>query len=213
MKRYILLLLSCFIFLNVNCQTIHKYDYIIDMHYYKAFYNKNIKTSSFVIYKLYKGGGDVNRASYSFKGYKDLPYFKYSKSGYDRGHLVPAEDFANTNLRLKSTFYYINCVPQTPNLNRGIWKRYETQIRKLSQSDSLLVICGGCDYPYTNNTNARYIPRNCFKIVYDLKTKKCIYSLLFSNNTTSSFVKNENKLKQRMSFKHALDLYNKKSNY
>ena len=213
MKKLFIILLFMFSCLFAYSQTIHSYDYVIDMHYYKAYYSKTIKASSFVIYKLYQGGGDVNRASYSFKGYKDLPYFNYTKSGYDRGHLVPAEDFANTNLRLKSTFYYINCVPQTPNLNRGIWKRDETQVRKISQSDSLLIICGGCDYPRTGNGNIRYVPKNCFKIVYDLKTKKCIYSILFSNDGTSSTAKTEDKLKKVITFTKAKNLYNKKATY
>ena len=214
LKHSLFIILLFFINLfSLSQNIIYKYDHIIDMHYYKSYYSKKINGPSFVIYKLYKGGGDVNRASYSFKGYKDLPYFNYSKSGYDRGHLVPAEDLANTNVRLKSTFYYINCIPQTSNLNRGIWKRYETQIRKLSQSDSLLIICGGCDYPNTNDKNNKCIPKNCFKIVYDLKTKKCIYSVLFSNEGTSSTAKNEDKLKKTITFTKAKNLYNKKATY
>lgn len=213
MKHYLISLLFLIISIFSYAQTIHTYDYVINMKYYKSYYSKTIKGPSFVIYKLYKGGGDASRASYKFKGYKDLPYFNYNKSGYDRGHLVPAEDFADSNIRLKSTFYYINCVPQTPNLNRGQWKRYETEIRKLSQSDSLLIICGGCDYLRYGSENDRLIPTNCFKIVYDIKTKKCIYSILFSNKGTTTTVKNENKLKQKMGFKKAMNLYNKKSTY
>lgn len=213
MKKLLIILLFIFYCIFSYSQTIHSYDYIIDMNYYKSYYSKSIKAPSFVIYKLYKGGGDVNRASYNFKCYKDLTYFNYAKSGYDRGHLVPAEDFANSILRLKSTFYYINCVPQTPNLNRGIWKRYETKIRKLSQSDSLLIICGGCDYPRYGSGNIKLIPKNCFKIVYDLKTKKCIYSILFSNEGTPSTAKNEDKLKKTITFTKAKHLYNKKATY
>ena len=177
------LFLMCLIFsICISClgQKIEKYDQVINMKYYKAYYNKNIQTSSFVIYKLYKGGGDVSRTNMSFKAYKNLPHFNYTNSGYDRGHLVPAEDFANNKTKLKSTFYYINCVPQTVKLNRGIWKKYEGEIRKFSQRDSLLVICGGCDY---DNRNI-LIPRNCFKLVYNLKTKKCIYSLMFKNDNS-----------------------------
>ena len=213
MKRYLISFLISWIFISVGAQTIHGYNYIIDMKYYKSYYSKVIRGPSFVIYKLYKGGGNESRISYNFKKYKDLEYFNYTKSGYDRGHLVPAEDFAYDNIRLKSTFYYINCIPQTPNLNRGQWKRYETEIRKLSQSDSLLIICGGCDYPRSGSENNRCIPVNCFKIVYDLKTKKCIYSILFSNTGTTTTVKNEERLKKKMGFKKAMNLYNKKSTY
>lgn len=212
MKKLFVVLISILFTCLLFCQNIYKYDKIIDMHYYKAFYSSDIQTSSFVIYKLYKGGGDVNRAHYQFKAYKKLPHFNYTKTGYDRGHLVPAEDFANTNLRLKSTFYYINCVPQTVKLNRGIWKVYETKIREYSQSDSLIIVCGGCDYPNTTNMKKKLIPNNCFKIVYNLKTKKCVYSILFRNDNSGNAQLNK-KLKQKLTFNKIQELYNLKSNY
>lgn len=186
-------------------QTIEKYDTIYDLKYYKSYYCSNIKTSSFTIYKLYKGGGDESRSNMNFKSYKNLPHFNYINSGYDRGHLVPAEDFANNKNKLKSTFYYINCVPQTVKLNRGIWKKYESEIRKISQNDSILIICGGCDYDLDN----KLIPRNCFKIVYNLKTHKCIYSLMFKNDNTG-YVWVEDKLKKKITYKKAIQLYNYK---
>ena len=201
-----ILLIICFLFFSLFCysQNIEKYDNVYNLIYYKAYYNKDIKTSSFVIYKLYKGGGDISRSNMNFKAYKNLPHFNYTKSGYDRGHLVPAEDFANNKNKLKSTFYYINCVPQTVKLNRGIWKTYETEIRKISQRDSLLIICGGCDY----DGNNRLIPRNCFKLVYNLRTHKCIYTLMFRNDN-SGYVWVENKVKQKISYKKAIQLYEK----
>ena len=212
MRHYILFILF-FIASLCSAQRIHTYDYVIDMHYYKSYYSKSIKGPSFVIYKLYKGGGDASRASFNFKGYRDLPYFNYAKSGYDRGHLVPAEDYADTKVRLRSTFYYINCVPQTPNLNRGIWKRYETHLRKLSQTDSLLIICGGCDYPRAGNNDSRCIPTNCFKVVYNLKTKTCLYALLFTNQGTASSVKYSEQLTKIFTYRKAMNLYRKEQNY
>jgi len=203
MRKY-LFILFLFLSLSLCGQTIAKYDNIYDMKYYKAYYSKDIQTSSFVIYKLYKGGGDISRNNMSFKSYKNLPHFNYTKSGYDRGHLLPAEDFANNKNKLKSTFYYINCIPQTVKLNRGIWKTYETEIRKISQRDSLLIICGGCDYDLDN----KLIPRNCFKLVYNLKTHKCIYSLMFRNDN-SGYVWVENKIKKKISYKKAIQLYEK----
>lgn len=183
-------------------QNIEKYDYSIDMKYYKAYYNKDIKTSSFVIYKLYKGGGNVSRSNLSFRPYDNLPHFNYLKSGYDKGHLVPAKDFSKTLDMLRSTFYYINCVPQNPTLNRGIWKSYEEMVRQVSLSDSLLIICGGCDYKGE-------IPVNCFKIVYSLTTHNCIFTLLFPNNSSNT-VTIDNSLKQNMTFEKIYKLYHSK---
>ena len=196
-------LLTLFIFCSVICfgQNIASYDTIYNMKYYAACYNENIQTSSFVIYKLYKGGGDESRVGLSFKPYDNRPHFEYAKTGYDRGHLLPAEDYAYDYDKLKSTFYYINCVPQTARLNRGIWKTYETKVREISQSDSLLIICGGCDYE-----EGSLIPKNCFKIVYNLKNHRCLYTLLFTNHEPYTVI-SENKLKKKITFKKAYQLY------
>ena len=204
MKRILLtLLFNIVLFISVIAQNIHSYDYIIDMNYYKAYYSTEIQTSSFVIYKMYKGGGDVSRKGMNFKKYNRLPSFNYTNSGYDRGHLVPAEDMAYSEASLKSTFYYINAIPQNPTLNRSIWKQYEDDIRDISQNDSVLIICGGCDY------NKSLIPDKCFKIVYNLKTKRCIYALIFINDASRMIIYNDPKLKQKLPFSKVINLYNK----
>ena len=207
--RRLLFTLCCIIFLSINvvlCQNIEQHDYIIDMKYYKAYYCEDIQTSSFVIYKMYKGGGNVSRNGMNFKQYNKLNAFEYTNSGYDRGHLVPAEDMAWSKESLLSTFYYINCIPQTPKLNRSIWRVYENEIRDISQKDSLLIICGGCDYDDINVG----LPKNCFKIVYRLKDGKCLYSLLFENGWNNK-VKTEKRLKEQISYKKAKQLYHGKN--
>lgn len=176
MKKIILLLIIL-LSLNSYSQNIEKYDTIVVETNYKSYYSFKIKGPSFVIYKLYKGGGSVSRKGMDFKS--TLPFFDYKKNGYDIGHMADAEDFAYNEILEKETFKYYNAVPQKPNLNRGIWKGYETKIRKISQTDSLLIICGGCDYN-------GMIPNNCFKIVYSLSKRQILYSLVFTNNNNSS---------------------------
>lgn len=176
MKKIILLLIIL-LSLNSYSQNIEKYDTIVVETNYKSYYSFKIKGPSFVIYKLYKGGGSVSRKGMDFKS--TLPFFDYKKSGYDIGHMADAEDFAYNEILEKETFKYYNAVPQKPNLNRDIWKSYETKIRKISQTDSLLIICGGCDYN-------GMIPNNCFKIVYSLSKRQILYSLVFTNNNNSS---------------------------
>ena len=183
-------------------QNIEPFDTVIDLQYYKSYYCKDIKTSSFVIYKMYKGGGDVSRKGMNFKQFNKLPYFHYTNSGFDRGHLVPAEDMAYSYNSLKSTFYYINVIPQNPTLNRSIWRQYEDYIREKSQHDSLIIICGGCDYD-------GLIPERCFKIVYNLTNKKCIYSIIFYNNDSRIIIFDDRKLKQIFPFNKVIKLYNK----
>ena len=203
MKRLLLATILVFCSLFIIAQNIADYNTVYDMKYYKAYYSKTIQTSSFVIYKLYKGGGSVSRVNMSFRAYNKLPHYNYVKSGYDRGHLVPAEDFANDVNKLKQTFYYINCIPQTVKLNRGIWKTYETKVRNISQIDSIIIVCGGCDY-----TKNSCIPQNCFKIVYNLRTHRCIFALMFKNDN-SGYAWIDNELKKKLTYTKIMQLYNK----
>ncbi len=53
----------------------------------------------------------------------------YRKSGYDRGHLTPAADMSFSQDAMSDTFFMSNMSPQTPELNRGVWKNLEAQVR------------------------------------------------------------------------------------
>ncbi len=67
----------------------------------------------------------------------------YTRSGYDRGHLVPAGDMKWSAKAMRESFYLSNIVPQAPKLNRGIWKELEEQIRDWAVTDSALLIATG----------------------------------------------------------------------
>lgn len=190
MKQILLTIVASLLFLSLSAQHIEEYDTVYNLGYYKAYYSESIQTSSFVIYKLYKPTSKVSRKGLDFKAYNNLPHFNYSHSGYDKGHLVPAADLSQSKQALVSTFYYINAVPQTPELNRGSWKALETTIRNLSQTDSLLIVCGGCDYLPQNPL----IPTNCFKVVYSLTTSEPVAYYIFSNDKEATQTQLQNLL-------------------
>ena len=160
-------------------------DTVITMPNYTSYYSFKLKNPLMVVYPLYKGGGSCKRTEYHFKkdsilGHRIAVPSDYAKSGYDEGHLANAEDFA-FNCRYDSlTFNFWNCCPQTPQLNRGIWKIMETNVRNISQTDSLLILCGSI---YGNNEigNGVYVPLTCWKVVYSYKQKKVILSNIFTN--------------------------------
>jgi endonuclease G len=171
--KLILFLLFLLFVLRSRAQNIEPYDIVIHDSVYTSYYSKRICGPSYVVYKLYKGGGSFPRTYMEFTS----PYvhFDYRHSKYQRGHLCPAGDFAYDSLLEEHTFRYYNAVPMTKNLNCGKWLEYEKKIRDLSQTDSLLITCGGCDY------FGGLVPRHCFKIVKSLSTGKIYYSLLFDN--------------------------------
>tara|TARA_B100001059_G_C17603508_1_gene460792 strand:+ start:54 stop:671 length:618 start_codon:yes stop_codon:yes gene_type:complete len=200
-----LLILSLFtqsVFSQV-CDTILKNDV------YNSYISYDLKMAIQVNYTLYKGGGDCDRKKFRFKkGTKiDISSNKqYTKSGYDRGHLANAKDFAYDCEKDEKTFRYYNCLPQTPNLNRGIWKVWETKIREESQTDSLLIMCGGI-WEDSLVVNEMRIPTYCWKVVFSLTEMKIKHVLLFTNPKKNSSVREiticelEEKLNYKLSFK------------
>lgn len=192
---------SCFLIVSLyaHSQTIEKWNIALNMTYYQSYYSHKIQAPAMVIYKLYKGGGKYQRTGMDFRTFRGLPHYQYLRSGYDKGHLCNAEDMAWSYLSLKGTFYYINAIPQVPEVNRGNWARNEKEIRQWSQRDSLLIICGGMEYKDG-------VPKYCYKIVFSLSTSKCLQSLIFVNDSTRVIIKSE-KLRRSISFKKILRLY------
>ena len=61
------------------------------------------------------------------------PSSSYDRSGFDRGHMVPNYAIA-TRFGVdaqKTTFYMSNIAPQSPALNRGVWREVEHRIADL----------------------------------------------------------------------------------
>lgn len=165
-----------------------KYDTLIKTPAYESYYSYKHKAPILVCYKLYKGGGDCSRSENHFKFINTLGFENeakpkdYSKSGYDEGHMANAEDFAFNCVLEEATFRFFNAVPQTPENNRGIWKHYETQTRKLSQTDSLLVIC--YNHFSTEKLNNRIaVPDTNYKFVYSLTTNELLLSVGIYNGS------------------------------
>ena len=183
MKLLILILIS----LNLTSQV--KYDTIISNSIYKSYFNYELKQPVLLTYKLYKGGGDCKRDTFRFindSKIKTLTNKNYKNSGYDKGHLASAEDFAYNCSLDELTFRFYNCVPQTHELNRGVWKKEEFYVRNLSQFDSLIVIC--YNTYKSKKINNMIIPDTCYKFVYSLRNKKFVVAF-YATNTNQPIYK------------------------
>jgi endonuclease G len=54
---------------------------------------------------------------------------EYFSSGYDRGHMVRSEERTQTEDQNIQTFVLTNVLPQTPDLNRGVWFDFEQYVQ------------------------------------------------------------------------------------
>lgn len=178
MKKIVLLFSLLIIALASFSQNV---DEIINNGVLTSYFSYQTHTPLFVVYKLYHGGGECSRDKLHFitgNVKNSATENDYSHSGYDIGHMNPAEDESYDCAKEKLTFFFYNALPQTPNLNRGCWKHRETQVRKDSQKDSLLIICGG--FGFNKKIGDVSVPDYCFKIIKNLKTLK-IEAYIYNN--------------------------------
>lgn len=119
---------------------------------YTLQYSPHYRSAVWVAYKLTRRDtqGKVGRSA-SFqvdlelkkRGFEVAANSDYSKSGYDKGHLLPSADRQASAEENRATFVLSNCLPQLPALNRGTWKSLEEYLRKLSHEyDTLYVVTG-----------------------------------------------------------------------
>lgn len=190
MKKFLWLITLLAITAFTYKSTPPKADEVIKNAAYTSYFSKTYKQPLYVKYTLYKGGGECSRSSFRFKNDTKLEMATqkdYAGSGYDQGHLANAEDFAFDCKLDELTFRFYNCLPQTPNLNRGVWKKWESEIRKESQIDSLVVICGGHFTEKKTIGKDVWVPTYCWKVVQSASTLKIKHVLYFENDNDATY--------------------------
>ena len=184
-------ILVCFSFLLLSLIAFsQQVDTVIHTPIYTSYFNYQLHEPLIVTYDLFHGGGSCSRASDRFITdglIESAAASDYAGNNYDEGHLADSKDFAFDCIKQAQTFRFYNCVPQKAKLNRGIWKHFETLIRKESQTDSLFIICGSFFGTKTIGANKIAVPDQCWKIVYNKHSKKIIHSLIFPNDDSDSF--------------------------
>jgi len=93
----------------------------------------------------------------------------YRHSGFDRGHMTPSGDMPDEASQ-QETFSLANMVPQTAELNRGIWERIEGAVRDLAERDGELYVVTGPAYQGGDLQSLQgrvLVPTSAWKAVYD----------------------------------------------
>jgi len=112
----------------------------------------------------------------------------YTKTGFDRGHLIPAADMEWDKIVQKESFYTTNISPQYPSFNRGEWKRLEERIRKEAiERDSLIVWVGPIFSKPKELRPGFWIPSHFYKLVFDPSKNEHICFLFPHNSQVNQY--------------------------
>ncbi len=98
--------------------------------------------------------------------------YDYKRSGYDRGHLVPAADMAFNQDAMSETFFFSNISPQAHHFNGGVWRELEELTRYWAKRFKRLYVVSG---PIFGHPVKKFIghdkvavPKAYFKVLMDI---------------------------------------------
>jgi len=141
---------------------------------YISLYDAELKVPRLVAYELTGKHtlGCVPRASGFHKEGDSASPASYEKSGYDLGHMTPAQDNAWSDDAEKDSFSMVNIAPQLKGLNREGWERLEETVRAwaLERGDLLVYVGPVVTNHPKGKVNGVAVPAAFFKIVVDRKS-------------------------------------------
>lgn len=162
---------------------------------YDLLYNTSRKVAVFAYQRLGKNSfGTVSRTDKWIENAVIPPINRASNndfkaSGFDRGHMTPANDSTGSEGKIAASFQLENAAPQNPNLNRGTWSQLEKHVHKLALDNDLVEVFTGplflpeqgaqvIQHEIMGNGGV-HIPTHFFKVIYihNRNTVKEIYIL------------------------------------
>ena len=140
---------------------------------YALSYNNSRGTANWVAWRIAETDfGTVDRQN-NFRPDPNLPKnftrvtpTDYTGSGFDRGHLCPSADRSADINANSQTFLTTNIIPQTPDLNRNVWERFESYSRELVKKGKVdLYVVAGIYGVKGKLKNKISVPTNCWKVI------------------------------------------------
>lgn len=109
----------------------------------------------------------------------------YSRSGYHRGHMVPAADRSSSLAAMRETFIMTNVCPQLPALNTGAWLKMENYERVCALRLGRVHIRVAPIFTHEDTSriaNGRVaVPHGYIKVIYAADSLTVIACQLFTN--------------------------------
>jgi endonuclease G, mitochondrial len=110
----------------------------------------------------------------------------YRNSGYSRGHMAPAADFAFSQASIRATFLLSNAVPQHQAVNQGRWAQVETAVRRIAAASDVTYVFTGPIFESAETERIGdghvSVPTHTFKVILVLHgTSKTMYAAIVPN--------------------------------
>lgn len=140
----------------------------------KLSFNKDLHIPNYVAWELTRGELEKkvgrNQGFMTDRNVDGCPTVDdYKKSGFDKGHMMPAADAKFDAQAMVETFMLTNICPQASELNQGSWRSLEEKCRIWADADSAIVIVCG---PIVNDEMTETIggtkvavPKRFFKVI------------------------------------------------
>ena len=166
---------------------------------YISYFNTKHRIPNCVIYELTAtqvvqcdAPGAEKRKNYQFNAdpmcSASPQWSDYKHSGYDRGHMAPANDMKWSKTSMEESFYMTNICPQLHALNDGCWRKLELAIHRWAKRDKRLIIAAG---PVLKNVMHTIgpdrnisVPAAFYKVVYAPNQGRAI-GFIFNNEKIS----------------------------
>jgi endonuclease G len=151
-------------------------DWLMIKPQYALSYNKQRLGPNWVSWELnasYYGGTERHRGKFMPDdslpaGWYRVTHEDYSRSDYDRGHMVRSEDRTRSRADNDATFLLTNILPQRHDLNAGPWLRLEDYCMQLAKNGHKeMFVTAGPIYGARPDTigHGVAVPESFFKIV------------------------------------------------
>ncbi|GAA6616161.1 DNA/RNA non-specific endonuclease [Scytonema sp. NUACC26] len=165
-----------------NASNIDPNNYLIEKPQYVLSYNRDKGIPNWVSWELNQSWlGEAPRSN-NFRPDDTLPedWYRvtpndYTRSGFDKGHMIPSADRSNNPDNNAATFLMTNIIPQAPDNNQGYWARLEDYERTLANEGyELHIISGVYGQKGTIARGKVSIPARIFKIIVATTSERSI---------------------------------------
>jgi endonuclease G len=154
-------------------------DFLIVRPQFALSYNQSRGTPNWVSYELdarqmVAGQDRCNcfTADPTLPPNKQILTSDYTNGGFDRGHMTRSADRTAGNVDNAITFYLTNVVPQTGDLNQGVWAQFENALADSARAGRAVYIITGPIYAqshplvFLKNEGKVAIPDSTWKVAF-----------------------------------------------